>query len=451
MPDTKRHSLADTKPDATTNPKSTRRMTRDLSGAQTVVTAGEYFPDGTVIEVVSGSSAQPNLLHWNGHKAEVRQLVEYDGRKYKALELDPILYRALRLPVRGAEYHSDRALFDGVRGLFERHLDLAQPQAGLLTCFAISTWLVDRLPIAPGLMITGSDEDLGIGVLRLLGCLCRHPLLLAEVTASSLRSLPWQFSPTLLLNQPSLRPSMQRLFRASRHHLYLPGSRGSIVDIYGSKAVYNRENSGLDTLSGGWINISVAPQSGQRCALDEQAEENIAKQLQPRLLMYRLKNLGNISDRSVDVSNLALATRQIARTLAMCFPNDSRLANEAAQLLRPQDEEVRAQRFFDVDYAIVEVVLRLIHHRKQREIRVSELTKKVNALLRSRGERLEYQPEEIGWKLRELDVPRHSNSSGRQVLLGKNTSERVHNLARTYDLLSEHLLSDCPDCKTLSS
>jgi hypothetical protein len=426
---------------------------RELSGAQTFVTTGECFPDGTIIELLSGTSkpATPNLLLWNGHQSAVGPFVEYGGHLYKPSEVDPTFYRAMRLPNRCAADRSPRTLFNSIRDLFVLHLGLPEAQSGLLACFAISTWLVDRLPIAPGLMITGSDEELGIGVLRLLGCLCRHPLLLAEVTASSIRSLPWQFSLTLLLNQPSLRPDMQRLFRASRHHLYLPGSKGSIVDIYGSKAVYSRENSGLDTLSGGWINISVAPQSGQRCALDEQAEEKIAEQFQPRLLMYRLKNLGSISDRSVDVSDLTPATHQIARTLAMCFPGDSRLASEAVQLLRPQDEEVRAQRYFDVSCVIIEILVGVIHNRKQSEIQVSELTKKVNSLLRSRGENLEYRPEEIGWKLRDLDVPRHSNSSGRQVLLGKNTSERVHNLARLYDLLSEHLLSDCSDCKALSS
>jgi hypothetical protein len=58
---------------------------RDSSGAQTFVTAGECFLDGTIIELVSGSSAQTNLLHSNGCKAEVRQVVEYDGRQYKAI------------------------------------------------------------------------------------------------------------------------------------------------------------------------------------------------------------------------------------------------------------------------------------------------------------------------------------------------------------------------------
>jgi hypothetical protein len=403
---------------------------------------------------VSGpsTSSTPNLLLWKGGRSEVGPSVGYGGHLYKPSKVDPSFYRAMRLPDRCAAYRSSRSLFDGILDLFTLHLGLPRAQSSLLTYFAISTWLIDRLPVAPGLIIAGSDEELGIGVLRLLGCLCRHPLLLAEVTASSLRSLPWHFSLTLLLNQPSLRAGVQRLFRASGHHLYLPGSRGSIVDIFGSKAVYSRENSALDKLSGGWINISVTPQSEPRSALDEQAEEEIAKQFQPRLLMYRLKNLGNISDRGVDVSNLTFVTRQLARTLAMCFPEDSRLANEAVQVLQPQDEEVREQRYFDVGCAIVEILLGVIHSGKENEIQVRELTKKVNALLWSRGESLEYSPEEVGWKLRDLDIPRHSNSSGRQVLLGKNIIERVHDLARTYDLLTGQLVaSDCPGCKKVPS
>ena len=61
--------------------------------------------------------------------------------------------------------------------LFERHLGLLRPESSLLTYFPISTWLADRLANPLSLAICCSDEALGIDVLRLLDCLCRHPLL----------------------------------------------------------------------------------------------------------------------------------------------------------------------------------------------------------------------------------------------------------------------------------
>jgi hypothetical protein len=67
--------------------------------------------------------------------------------------------------------------------------------------------------------------------------------------------------------------------------------------------------------------------------------------------------------------------------------------------------------------------------------------------LRSRGETLAYSAEEIGWKLRNLNIPRHTSSAGRHVLLGRETSRGVHRLARAYDLPCPKRGGEiCPDC-----
>lgn len=80
-------------------------------------------------------------------------------------------------------------------------------------------------------------------------------------------------------------------------------------------------------------------------------------------------------------------------------------------------------------------------------MRVNELAKYVNVLLRSRGETIEYSPEEIGWKLRTLGINKHSSRAGRQILFGRDTSQGVHRLARAYDLSCSRLVEvGCPDC-----
>ena len=416
-----------------------------------IISAGEIFGDGAMIELVSGSSEpnKPDLLLWNGSKAIVAPRVEHGGCIYEAPELPQSLYRATRFPSRCSDYGSARGLFAAITDLFKRHLDLPQRDSSLLSCFSISTWLADRLPTAPTLTISGPDQELGIDVLRLLSCLCRHPLMLAEVTPGGFRSLPRQLPLTLLLNQQELKPNMQRLFRASNYRgLHLPGNRGSVVDLYGPKAIFCGNGAAVDTLDGGVIHISAAPSQLQSVALDERVQNKIANDFQPRLLMYQLKNSGKVRE-SVDVSKFTFATRSLARTLAACFPEDAELARDTVQLLRPQDEEVRGQRSCDVNCAIVEILWGIIHDRKQQAVRVDELAKFVDALLRSRGETFDYSAEEIGWKLRYLNIPRHSSSSGRQVLLGRNTTQLVHRLAQAYDLpclLRVEAGAGCPDC-----
>ena len=430
---------------ARTNAKSGSNAT-----SRSIHSAGEIFGDGTMIELVSGSSGldKPDLLLWDGRKATAGPQIEHGGRTYEAAEIAPSIYRAMRLPSRCTPYGSARDLFTGITDLFKRHLDLPDREAGLLACFSIGTWLADRLPTAPSLTISGPYQELGIDVLRLLSCVCRHPLLLAEVTPTGFRSLPMQLSLTLLLDQQGLKSNMQRLFRASSYRgLHVPGTKGSVVDLYGSKAIFCGNEAVVDTLGGGVIHISVTPSQLQSSVLDEQVQNDIANKFQPRLLMYRLKNSRRVPGPRVDVSQFTLATRQLARTLAMCFPEDTELARDAVQLIQPQDEEIRGQRSRDVSCAIVEILWGEIHQRKQRGVKVDELSKDVNALLRSRGEIFEYSAEEIGWKLKSLNIQRHSDRSGRQVLLERETSQNVHRLARAYDLpCSQSIETGCSDC-----
>ena len=423
-----------------------------------IFSAGEIFADGTMIELVSGSSGldKPDFLLWNGKKATVGAHIEHGGRTYEVPELVLGLYRAMRLPSKSTDYGSARSLFAAIVNLFKHHLDLPSRESSLLTCFSISTWLADRLPSAPSLAISGPDQELGIEVLRLLSCVCRHPLMLAEVTPSGFRSLPMPLGLTLLLDQQELKPKMQRLLRASNYRgLYLPGTRGSVVDLYGPKAIFCGTDAAVDTLGGGVIHISVTPSQLQSSAFDEQVQNEIANHFQPRLLMYRLKNYGKVCESRVEVSEFTFAMRQLARSVAMCFPEDAELARDAVQLLRPQDEEIRGQRSRDVNCAIVEILLGIIHQRKQpaekvdrkqRAVKVDELAKDLNALLQSRGELIEYSAEEIGWKLKGLNIHKHSDRSGRQVLLDRGTSQIVHRLARAYDLpCPQCVKGDCPD------
>lgn len=416
-----------------------------------IFSAGEKFADGAMSELVSSSSGRnkPDLLLWDGNTAVVGPRVQHDGRIYEAPELPPSLYRATRLPSHCSDYVSARDLHAALTDLFRQHFHLPEREANLSACFPIGSSLADCLPIAPSLVISGCDEGLGIDLLRLLHSVCRHPLILAGLSPGSFRSLPLQLPLTLLLNQQELTPKLERLLRAlSYRGLYLPGNRGGVIDRYGPKAIFCGNDAAIDQLGGGVLQIFLPPSQSQASVLDEQTLTEIANDFQPRLLMYRLKNVPKVREPQVDVSQFTFATRPLARTLAMCFPEDLELACEMIELLRPQDEEARGQCSRDVNYAIVEILLGYLHDRQQREVRVKELAKDVNALLRSRGEIIEHSPEELGRKLsNKLSIPRHPSSAGQQVLLNRDTSQSVHRLAQAYGLpCAEHPEASCPDC-----
>ncbi len=279
-------------------------------GGRVITTAGQIFPDGTMIELVSGSAGnKPDLLHWNGVKGSIAARVEYGDYTYEASELNPSLYCATRLPKQCKDYGSSRELFRGVADLFKHSFHFSDRESGLVACFCLSTWLTDRLSIAPSLVIFAPDQGLGIELLRLLSCVCRRPLMLAEVTPGGLRSLPMHLSLTLLVNEHGLRPNLQRLLRASSYRgLHLPGNRGGVVDLYGPKAILWESDVASDNLGEGVIQISL-PASSRWPALDEHRRAEIANDFQPRLLMYRLKNCAEVQESRVNVSQFTVATR----------------------------------------------------------------------------------------------------------------------------------------------
>ena len=148
----------------------------------------------------------------------------------------------------------------------------------------------------------------------------------------------------------------------------------------------------------------------------------------------------------VDGNEFTAATRGLAIALGACLSEDPELARETIQLLRSQDDDARAEKQCDVSSVVVEVLWGRVHHGSQKAITVAELAKLVNALLRSRGDELNYSAEEIGWKLRVMGVRRHSSVAGRQVLLDQGTRRQIHDLACAYDLPCTLAAENCSDC-----
>lgn len=427
----------------------TEARTSTKSKGKIVTTMGEIFSDGAIIELVRppAESTKPNLLLWKVTAATTAAQMQYGDRIYESPELIADVYRAIRFPTSCSDYRSLRALFDGIAAAFDQHLQLSERESRLLTSFALSTWLADHLPIAPTLVISGRDQRLGIEVLKLLSCICRRSLLLAELTPSGFRSLPMQLSPTLLINQQSMRPSMLRLFRASNYRgLHLIGNRGALIDIYGPKAIFCRSDSVNDLLGECAIQISLAQSRSGLTVLDDAAQAKIADEFQAQLLSFRLKNLVTLRESPVDGNEFTEATREVAFALGACLSEDPELAHETIQLLRTQDDDARAEKQCDVSYVVVEILWGLVHHSQQKNIVVEELAKMVNALLRSRGGAQNYNAEEIGWKLRAMGVPRHSSVDGRQVVLDGANRRKIHDLARAYELPSTVAAENCSDC-----
>ena len=412
---------------------------------QCIATAGEVFPDGASLELVSSASGRsPELLLWARGIATVAEQVVHDGTKYKALPIDSTVFRAMRLPDRCLTYGSTRQLFASVAKVFTQHLGLKGSDAALLAHFAFSSWFPEFLSAAPWLSISGVDSTQAVTLLRVLGCVCRRALLLADITPRSFRWLPMTLRPTLLISQPDISKRMGALMRSSAHPgFYVPGLNGAIAELFCARAIF----VGTGEMDSSSLQISLGPAQLTSLNMTAASLERIASELQPQMLMYRLLNWQKVQRSNFDVVQFNFRTRELARNLGACVPDEPELAQNLATILQNQDEDARVVSGTDVFAVLTEILLAHAHSGELREVPVSTICKDVNVTLRARGELIEYSPVEIGWKLRALGIGRHRTCKNHCVVVSRELSRRVHRFAHQYGIASAR--QGCHDCATL--
>lgn len=251
-----------------TRPTSKRQSRKD----QVVVTSGEIFPDGKLIDLVASADIRrPGLLFWDGKRATVAPRIQHGGIVYEAPELHPSIRRAIRFPSGARQCSSATELFAEVAGLLERYLGVRHEIAHELSLWNGSTWLSDILPRPPALVISGPAMARAMTLFNLLSCGSRRALRLAGISRAALAGLPMHLRPTLLINQPDLARHRSHLLCACNHRgLCVPGKGGVIQDWVGSKAVFLGMESRPNPWSGVALWVSLPPAQPGLDILDEQ-------------------------------------------------------------------------------------------------------------------------------------------------------------------------------------
>ncbi len=392
-------------------------------------TSGEILPDGSVIELVASSEDRLDLLFWNKHEKIVAPQIEHLGHVYQPPDVHETMRRAIRFPKNATGYGTTRKLFSQMLDLFERHVGLAQPEAALMTAWTNSTWFPDCVSSPPTLMISGPDMGHAITLFRLFNCLCRRPLVLADINRKALFSLA-RLQSTLLINQPGLSPKIRDLCSTSNYRgVYMFGTGDKVLGVVGSKAVF----LGMpDTWSDQDLQFALLPAQRELAPLDEQQQAEMANRFQPQLLMYRLHNLQKVREFHSPGQELNLPNTEIARNLAACIQAEPEVAQAMIPLLRRHEQDTLAQRAHDPNRAIIEVIWAPSHESK--EIGVTQVTELTNALLRNRGEILEYSSVEIGWMLKNLGFYRHRDGTGMVLRFSREHCLLVHQRAAQWGL-----------------
>jgi hypothetical protein len=413
-------------------------------------TTGKVFANGTMIEPVhdSTNADRLSLLLWDGGKATTGATITSDGQFYVPAPIDPTILQALTLPKGIASCVSPRNLLAGLSEVMAQFGGFPENSVAAMSRWVMSGW-IPELQANPALSLFGPDTRAGRQQFQLLHCLCRHPLLLTQVTAAGLRALPTEWDLTLLIHQSELSAEAARVLSIGRKPLGFIPRGGRVLDFHCVVATYTELGSTCGSGAIPSLEIGVIPARQGLPILDDAMREKIANNFQPKLLAYRLANFSKVLNSTFDASELTTSMQELAQNLSACTPDDPDLQAQVPELLRTQDQETRSAAWLDINTVIIEAILASIHAGKQDCIYLGEIAKAAETILWGREEDRKLAAREIGTRLRLLElVTEPRNSKGIRLLLTTELSRRIHELAYKFSVPSiENSAKRCLHCR----
>jgi hypothetical protein len=181
--------------------------------------------------------------------------------------------------------------------------------------------------------------------------------------------------------------------------------------------------------------------------LDDYAATNIADEFQSQLLMYRLRYFTQVRAAKIAASTSRNPGTHLA-PLAACIQGDEKFRSLVDAIAADEEHEIQSERSRKPEIAVMEVLWMPSH--SSQELKVREITKLMNTLIRSRGEKLEYDEIEIGQILASCGLPRHRNAAGMVLRFTHEIIRRLHELMLEFDLTAK-LRPGCEFCAAFQS
>jgi hypothetical protein len=440
---------------AKTNAKSGSNATNNciITGSEistdgAVETFGEAVPGLILESVVDPDHPGHLLLHtWDGHRTTTARKIEHGGVSYIPQNLASGIVQSVRFAPRSLPFGSPAKVISSLRDFLSTYARLQPEVADLLVAFGLATWFCDCMPVAPVLCLFGPDSAVS-QVLRLLGCLCRRPVLLGDVDFEGIATLPNRLGATLLINQRDLGRRVKRALLASnRRHFCVVRGRGRL-DLYGAKAL-SCEDSLVDEHG---LRVSIFPAQDPLPFLTDLEEQVIAQSFQARLLRYRMVHYERVRHSKVDCRAFVPEMRDEALTWLAPIFDCRELSKSVFEEILRQSREAAGARFFDPKCVVAEAALAFCHKTDATHFLVGELAETVNALLKGRHEESNLSPKRVGLVLRELGVHGDRVAEGYKIILTDIVRERIHQLAFDYRVLSlEDSVRRCSYCREESA
>lgn len=405
-------------------------------------TCGEMLPDGTVIDLVF-EEGRLMLCHFDGRESVVVPYFEFDNTVYSPPRLEPSLFTALRFPTgRPLEYRSLTALFQDAAAVFERR-GFSSEVGNFCAIFALASWVPELFFEPPTLLVYGSDMKPAAVLFALLDCVCRRSFRTPQLS----RSLPFSLQTTMLVLAPDTSARFSAFWRAANMPgVRVPSRAGAVHNLACTRVLFTNDEQALASWGPEALRLPLLPYAQVSPATDQDLR-GIANEHQSRLLMFRLRQLVKLNESAPPPkAEKRFVNQGISRQLLMLVEGEPDIVSSITPLLEEQRREFLEYQERDPNRAIVEALWAPSHTTDQISIR--ELRKRLNSLLSTRGETIKWGSRELGWKLRQLRLPRQRNGSGMSLRFSADVRRQVHQLARKFNL-GLRKFKDCAECKQL--
>jgi hypothetical protein len=422
--------------------------------------------DGTLVEVVQDpeNRARTLLAVWKDGDVHYVDKLEDDGHvlvpfRRKTNEI----FDRLRLPTNARSYESLQRLFICLERLISQCVAVDTTYLPVLADFALSTWIVDRLFIAPYLSVVGLPQSGKTTLLKVLSLVCRRALLVSDITSASFHRACAQFTPTMLIDEAGSAKDNRTL-----RHMLRAGTMRDVISVqanrsfhsYGAKVISWLEPPDDTALNSRCVFISMFETARTDLVRPDDGEVvREAAILQGQLLQFRFENyrtvqLGPIPGDEI----LRPRSRDLLRALSAAHPQD---VNRSQQRLRffESGQAVPEEPLSPEQNAVLLSLYSIIHLRKDyTSVQTGDLTKTVNLYLEKSGEYLRLQPRKVGAVLTSLGFSnRQRTNSGWIVSLNRGDAEKLHHLALRHGIdkssanLQKVSPAECDLCRAAST
>ena len=407
-----------------------------LASIRAIATAGELFPDGGMIELITGGpDGLPRLMLWDGQKETIGTRIEHHGQLYEPARIDGSVLRGLTLPARCRHHGTTRDFLAEICNLLANIVGLPEKPATVVARFVLCSAIAEAVSVAPRLVIVGPDSARGDRLVQLLSRLCWHSLSLTGVTPAAFSSLASGARFTYLISQETVSDRLQKLLRDARNRDQKIPLRGRLLDLFGVQVIHSNSVLAGDSGPLRSVEVSMFPSGQALPPFDQDAAERVSTEFQAKLLSFRRANLRAAQRLRFDASKLDFPLRGLAHSLAAATPDDSELQAGIIDLLRDEDSESRSSAWTDLNVIAVEAVLIALHESPEGVKYVSELAHLAQATLIGRGENVMVDPGAFGKRLKLLGFatePR--DAKGKKLRLTEAVGARALQLARDFGI-----------------